>query len=291
MTYFIATLLWVMSAAVYADSYYVAQTTGDSTETSLKISITELIASAIQEKGMAVVHDSRDADFEMQSQAIRVGSSVIIVLHKLSNGQVRFSDRMKAQSVEEIDTIVTRLVDAAVTDQRVEDTVKIGAISESEMTQVEKRSKSRRFSVSGIGPFRFVNLKTDLIGYHVALGDIREVTTHAAIRTMFEGTFRTSNIGTSDSESAYLASFNIGGIYYFQSTSTSPYLSGTFGYGGAYSSGTETSWGLTGGAEFGIAWFRTASSQLQLGLKYMILASENSEGHPQTIGVSLSILQ
>ena len=277
--------------SVYADTFYVAPTSGDSIDDSLKTSINELISSSLIDKGHRTTKDREQADFEIDSQGIRVGSSVIVVLRKISAGKTLYSDRMKAQTVDEMDTVVARLVEAALSDQAVESTIKIGAISDSEMTEVERRTKTRRFSVSGIGPFKFANLKTDLVGYHLAFGDIREVTPQAAIRTMFEGSFRTHNIGGSDSESAYLASFNIGGIYYFKSTRTSPYLSGSFGYGGAYSSGTESSWGLTVGAELGVAWFRTASSQLQLGLKYMMLASENQEGNPQTIGLCLSILQ
>lgn len=292
MTKLLSALALVFStASVYADTFFVAPTSGDSIDDSLKTSINELISSSLMDKGHQVTKDRDQADFEIDSQGIRVGGSVIVVMRKLSGGKTLYSERMKAQTVDEMDTVVARLVEAALSDQSVESTIKIGAISENEMTEVERRTKSRRFSVSGIGPFKFTNLKTDLVGYHLAFGDIREVTPQAAIRTMFEGSFRTHNIGGSDSESAYLASFNIGGIYYFKSTRTSPYLAGSFGYGGAYSSGTESSWGLTGGAELGVAWFRTASSQLQLGLKYMMLASENQEGNPQTIGICLSILQ
>jgi len=291
MKLFVALALSLTMSSLWAETYYVAETSGDSVAASVRSSVRELIKSSLQDKGLALADSRENASYVIQSQVITIGSSIIVVLRKLADGNTLYSDRMKAQSLEEVDVIVSRLVEAAVKNESVENTVQIGAITDKEMTEVERRTKIRHFTVSGIGPFKFVNLKTDLIGYHLALGDIREVTPQAAIRTLFEGSFRTHNLGAANSESAYLASFNIGGIYYFEPRRTSPYLAASFGYGGAYSTDTETSWGLTVGAELGIAWFRTASSQLQLGLKYMMLASENQEGNPQALGICLSILK
>jgi hypothetical protein len=286
-------LLWV--APLYAASYYVAPISGDSADPALRSSVRELIITSLRDKGQQIEDAPRNADFQIEGQVIMIGQSVVLVLQKFGAEQILYSDRMKAQRIEEIDTIVGRLVEAALLDQNVESTVKIGEISDREMTLVQKRTATRNFELTGIGPFKFINLDTELLGYHIALGSIREVTPNAAIRTVFEGTFRFSNPDSfnsdnKDSESIYLASMNIGGLYYFTSHSTSPYISGSFGYGGAYSTNTETSWGLTVGAEVGIAWFRTASSQMQLGLKYMMLANENQIGNPQSIGLALSIL-
>jgi len=274
-----------------ADSYHVLPTSGDTINPETRSAIRELIISSLLTKGHQVKDQMENSDFDLQSQAIQVGKSILVILQKISNGRVLTSEQMKAKSADELDLVVGRLVSAAVSEQRVENTVQIGAISEKEMTEVERRTKSRHFTLSGIGPFAFYNLKTDLIGYHLALGDIREVTPQAGIRTMFEGSFRTHDLGGSESESAYLAALSIGGIYYFRNASTSPFLAAGLGYGGAYSSNTDTAWGMTFGTELGVAWFRTASSQLQLSVKYLFLSSKNEEGYPQTLGISLSILQ
>lgn len=270
-----------------ASTYYVADVSSESADSQLKASVKDLLKAALYEHGESVANEKAEADYVITSNVIVIGSSTIVSIQKQRHNEILYTDKLKASSLNELDVIVDRLVSALVSQQKAAQNPEIGKITDEEITKVSRRTKAQKFRFVAIGPFAFTDLSTDAMAYYFASGFIADVTPNNSIKMEFELSARIRDLGDENSRSAFLYSGNLGGIHYFSTKNTSTFVSGSFGFGSAYSSETENNWSFTLGTELGIAFFRTATSQMQIGLKYTGLTDVNGIGHPGHVGVFL----
>ncbi len=162
---------------------------------------------------------------------------------------------------------------------------KVGEITESESTAIKRRVEARNYTLFAFGPSNFSNMSQTYGAKSIMLGYLYEVNPYAAVTLKMEGGFQFE-----DKNESIIAG-TLGGRGYFTPYDISPFLGADFGYGGAVSDDDDIDnvAGWAAGVSGGVVFFRTASVQLQLFVRHLVIFSDNKEGQPGHSSLNLGI--
>jgi len=274
--------LFTLSAE--ASSFFVQTPTGVSTSKDEVESVLELTRSAVGEiPGHGLAPTEGDADFVIKTKLIKLGTSYSLSMEKLAKGRPLFVSAIRMERVEELALGITRLTRAVIEEKNVRADVRVTEVSDEESTSGTKRRDSVRRWLFGFGPAGTVNVKNEIPCLNVVLGYEWEIpASNAALRIVYEGA------------SYNFAIFGLNGEYFLSNADISPYVHGTFGWGGFQSlnalGDSETGSGFGLGAGGGLRLFRTSSVNLELNLGIHAILRSLGNGIPWTYAARVGIL-
>ncbi len=266
-----------------ADTFYVTPVKGDAILDSDKTAVQELIRSSIPKGKHSAVDNSKQADWVLNGNLLKLGDSYILTLEKKSNkGKPSFSEKMKSTTMSNMDTVAQRLTTAVIDERTLEQTADVTNITENEKTQHTNRIEVTRQWILGIGPSWTSNLNSEgtggftlLIGYEWGLDP------DFSIDLSYIG-----SAGRGGDESNF-SDFSLGGTYYFSRTKFSPFVTARMGYGSSdindgcsiFCSSVNESSGWSGSVAAGYKFFRTSSVNVSSYLRYSYIFDKGQLGN------------
>lgn len=266
------TLLAVLSSLAWlqAENVQVLPVVGADFSIDAPATMQALVRSAVQKAGDTPVETEQPV--QIRTNLMRLGQTYIVVVEKLQNGQVVQSNQLKAASADELDVVVERTVAASLKGTSARSNEEVGKITDAEEKSVQKRKESRNYSAFGLGPAGMHGMdNSGELAYRIHSGYIWEVGGYGAITL-------TNNVGMTFSEWALHEALLIGGRLYVTPTAVSPYLGAGAGVG--LTLGDALRVGFAVGGSAGVVFFRTSSTQLELGGDYDVIFDSRDGGHP-----------
>jgi hypothetical protein len=286
----IITLAFVHSAK--ADVVYVNEVGGEGVDSATKASIQSLIESSVnQVSGKHTLTEKREsAKTVLRGQLLKLGDAYILTLDKMVGGKVTFSSKMKSTTLEDMDTVASRLVEAVLNEKALADTATTQSITRDEETRGTRRYEATRQWRFSFGPAWSNNLNADGPGTVFGLGYIWGLDPYVDLKLVMTF-YNPREDGKDDADFSNLA---IGVNYFFDLNKNSPYLTSSLGYAGAASSdgGADTifdtsadeadGWALTGGV--GYKFFRTSTVNVGFEASYTYLfdKTDKTKVNPST---------
>ena len=222
--------------------------------------------------GHNVVLTPNDADSEVSTKVIKVGSARIVVIRLLSGGRVVGGGKYKVASEDDLDKAVERALRAALSGKRSKDDVRVGEIEPDQTDDLSNRIEARSYQVFGFGPSTLVNVDSLGTAYFVQYGYAWDVTSNSTIMADFEG--------AAGRNGGYFAVIDLGVKYFMISRSSSPYVAAELGLGAAGGNNVTDKGGFTAGISLGYQFFRTSTTQFLVNLSYKSLLEESEQGNP-----------
>ncbi len=259
----------------FAATYYVERIESKISE-DIDTTITELIGVTINETGShTTVSNSSEADFILKPKLLKLGNAYIITLDKIKNGKIVFSSKLKAESIETIDSIVSQLVLAVIKEN--------APLNEQQSKERQQKKRQSGTSVS-IGPALFSNLNTDSVAVNVSPALYWDVDI-ALIKLL-------ADISTYHGSS--LINFGIGGQYFILEKNISPFIGGDFGYGfakmrNALSSEDDSARGFAVGGVAGVQFLRFKFVNLELSFRIASVLDKVERGYPVVYALRLGV--
>jgi hypothetical protein len=163
---------------------------------------------------------------------------------------------------------------------------RVGEVVAEEVETISRRFESREYAYFAIGPHYLTNAKNENLSQYFAGGYIWDSSIHASVKAVVE------TVMSFDSPKTAHWNAGLGGNYYLTANPTTPFVTADFGYGGSITTvdKLDNVVGFSVGTGVGMAFFRTAGTQLQILARYQVVLKENKEGKPGFFGVSLGIL-
>jgi hypothetical protein len=278
-------LLAVTSAR--ADSVYVEPATGSGLNEGDLDTATQLVKTAVGDVSSDRVVDQPDqADFNLRPNLLKLGAAYVLGLAKVNkNGKTIFSSQLKAQKMDELDKVATRLTRSVIAGTRAKTDAHVGEVTNEEATEGTQRRPARKAWYVGFGGSNLNNLNVSGLGYSIGVAYAWDVNT-ALIKIMAEG---------SGLSSAFLASLGLGGDYFLTTSDIAPHVGGDFGFGAAKSQSSggffsgQTIGGFDLGLCAGVQFLRTAAVNLDLSFRAGFLLHSNSYGTPEALSLRLGL--
>ncbi len=261
-------LLSLIPVIATADTFYV-EPIRPGTVTSGTVDV--LVKDELMLKGHAVSENKENSQWVLSPNTTQLGESYIVSLAKSHNGRVVYFDRMKSINLDDLDTIIARLVSGALGNTATAENIAVDTVTKEESIGTVLKTKVTKQKYLGFGPSRVTNLGTNNAGSLLTAGALWGVDHQFGIRAGFTMT-------NASSSPADITQLSIGGNYYLNRKKHSPYFVGLFGYTWAEShnsvSGStifregksESGWGAEAGV--GMHIFRTASVNIAAELTY-----------------------
>ena len=251
--------LFLASALFAKDVQIVVEMDGDvASPTTVK----KLVRDAVVQNGDSPVEESNN---KLNVSLMPLGSSIIVVGELEKNGKAKNSTKLKAESAEELDFIIDRVVAAALKSENANSNEEIGKITEQEKVEVVERKGVHKYKSVGIGPALWHDTHGKakfLFAFDVKV--IFEVAPQWAILMQGDYAFNIDPLINH-------MDFVVGPRYYFTATRFSPFVGLGFGVGAFLhdiSDQDRHSFGFAGSAQAGLVMFRTSAAQLEVGLHY-----------------------
>ncbi len=197
----------------------------------------------------------------LQISLMPLGEQIIVVGETQENDEIH-STKMKAESISELDVVISRVIAGVLQNKQAQSTDEIGQVTEKDQNEIKRRKGVERYYNVSLGPAYWYNFDSEhFFVYALQGGYIWEVSANAAITLLTNLAFQVNE------NSLWRHTLLIGGRFYFSPTSISPFVGAGLGFG--YELGDEDSfYSFAGGASAGIVFFRTSELQLELGLQY-----------------------
>jgi hypothetical protein len=162
----------------------------------------------------------------------------------------------------------------------------VGEVRADETEKISRRFTSRQFNYLAIGPFALENSNNTAQSHHLGLGYVWDSSVHASVKAIVEGVFNFKKPKTA------ILNFGLGANYFLTASPVSPFIGGDFGYGQSITNddSLKSVSGFSIGGAAGIAFFRTAGTQLQVQFRKQMILEKNGVGNPGYYGFSLALL-
>jgi hypothetical protein len=233
---------------------------------------------------------SSDSKNTLRTDLIRLENSYLIIMVLNENAKTR-SRKLKIQNLDEIDTGIQRCAQALLENQELPETAKRGSVLKYDDDQ-NRRIKSRRgFEVSVGSAFGLSSPLTRQSGgrnshepmWALGFGFAWDLP-KAFMETRWD---ILSHFG---GDSGNYNAFTLGGNYIWKEIDRTAFFSGAhFGFGNSSNRSFSSGSGFHFGADTGVLFFREADVNLELRLRYMVLARQIRGELPQSLGLSLGI--
>ena len=167
---------------------------------------------------------------------------------------------------------------------RAQNDLQVGRITSSQITDLKRRRSSLNLWGYGLGPYYAHHLGSNVMMYSVAATNHREVSEFGEVRI---------RVGANVAEDGefHTASLSLGGAYMPFAGDVTPLLGAELGLAYAAGKKIETNSGFAGALLFGLRFFRTSNTHLELSGRYESFFNRNEgEKIPATFGMQLSVL-
>jgi hypothetical protein len=275
---------------------YVAPVEGSGVTGSDTAATFELLRVAVSEnEGFKAVDSADQGKIVLRSRLIRLGQSLVLSVGRFEDGkQVGETRRMKVSSIDDMDTVASRIVRAILSQRSVEDSQTVTSVTESEVQGGTRRFEGLRQRVLGFGLGSDLNLAATGMGNLFYLGYLMQLDFDFDLIFEYQGFF-----ARSDND----AQMNIGGVgmsYYFNRDKHAPFVSGRIGYGVASADDERESFvpvsddkasGFAYGVAVGLKFFRTSTVNMALEATFNGLFSklDRTKKLPGAYGVRLLV--
>lgn len=251
-------------------------------------SVAELVrVSTGQVSGFNLALKKENANLVLQLRILKIGQSYIVALEKLKDNEVSYSSSLKASTLDEMDTVVSRLTQSVLQEAPVDSNARVNNLTQTESRKNEVRKETERYWYFGLGGFGLRNLEANKVNYNLSIGYVWDMHWYASAKLFWDGTFSTG------SNKASFNDFGIGGYYFFRDTDITPLATVDFGFGSSTKSAsvtpTEDTDGFVLGLGTGLRLFRLSKTNIELLLRYAVLLKENSQGMPASVGARMSL--
>jgi len=282
-------LLCFIPAVVSADSFYIKQGQASSIATK---TIEKLAKSELAARGHTIVNNELSSQWMLSVDAIELGDTYIVSLSKYREGIVEYSDKLRSNSIEDLDTVTARLVSGALDNVSADNSIAVDTVTADEVKGTTIKTKVTRQTFFGFGPSTLFNLDTNSSGKSFTAGSLWGVDDQFSIRAGFT----TNNVSDSPAD---LTNISLGGHYYLNRKKHASYAVGLVGYTWAESDKPTTSssflregesdsgWGVEAG--IGSHFYRTATVNISAELTYSQAFFEVTDGAPGTLGAKLIV--
>lgn len=254
--------------------------------------VVELAKSAVANEPGYRITSSGPSTLKLRARILKLGSAYVVSMDRISGGEVNFSAKMKAASAEDLDVVTPRVVKAALSGSRSEETAEVDTITHDETVRATRRFQATRQWKFGFGPVWGSGLGTDKSGLVYELGYVWGLDPQWDV----DITWRVASLARDGQTGAYFSDLSIGGTYYLTKSRTAPYLTGGIGRAGAQASradsiliSDDTASGWAGRLGVGARFFRTSTVNLGLELNHTRLFAETSRTQSTPAITSLSI--
>lgn len=268
-----------LTAANASDRFFVRAPLGNGADDAS--AMTDLVGNELRKLGHETTNNPGEADFEIQPRALKMGAAYILTLEKIKDRQVVKSDQLKAQKLDEMDTLVSRLTRAVVNGSNAESNLKQKEISDEEISRTNRRLPSRSVSYFEFGGAMASQWRPSSVLPAVVFGKAWDL--DRAI-LQIEGLTTISSVG----------SFWVGGLggrYLFSSQDVAPFIGANFGYGAVFDSLLSASGGFAITGQVGTHLFRLSDTSMTLTLRYATLLGTNrADGAPASFLLTLGLI-
>jgi len=266
-------ILFIVPLSANADSFYVEQASSNSTSASVEeatLSLSELIKSDVSSStNHSVVDSAKQAQWTLKPSLLKIGSSYIVTLSKVKSGKLVFSQKMKAQSLEDLDTVSSRLVTSVIRGETVGSTQRVDSVTQKEQLGTSVKTEVTRQFYLGFGPGNVLGVKSNESGLNWTFGYLWGVDHNFSLRLGLQGTGAEGD--------ASMTSFGLGGQYYVNLNKHAPYLLGMFSYSWTEANASDPNCtffcgisenGFSAEVGGGMHFFRTAKVNVALEVAY-----------------------
>ena len=253
--------------------FFVAEPSGEVFSADMQAaqsSLKELVKSEVLSRRHSVVNSPEQSRWILEPALLRIGRSYVVTLSKLRNGRLVYSQKLKAQTLDDLDVVVARLVRAVVRNQNVENTQQVDTVTQQEqIVGPGLKTKVIRQFYFGFGPGALSNLESEDTGLGVTVGYLWGIDKKFSLRLGLE---RADGDGD-----ANVWTLGLGGQHYLNLNKHAPYLLGLAGYSWAESDVPDDDAFFGGGVDdngfsvqvgVGVHFFRTASVNLAAEIAY-----------------------
>jgi hypothetical protein len=143
------TVLCLVPVVAAADTFYLEESRQPS---EVSGSVQRLMESELSAKGHTIVDRNANPQWVLKSDAIKLGSSYIVSLTKLKDGTMVYSDKLKADSLNNLDVVSARLVSGALDNVAAEKNIAVDTVTNSEAKGATVKTKATRQTFLGFGP-------------------------------------------------------------------------------------------------------------------------------------------
>jgi hypothetical protein len=273
-------LIFLFIFQASAESVFVRPPQADGETGSYSATVYELIKAEVsKEPGFALEANAKSASIQLAAKLLKLGNSFILSIDKIKGDQIVFTAKMKASTIDDLDTVSARVVSAVLREIKVEGSAQIDDVTEDEVTRGTRRIQTVRQWRLAFGPAWGSNLNTTKSGTLGAIGYAWGLDAQwEALTNMSLGGF--SKEGESG---AYYVDGMLGISYFLTKGKHSPYVTGGFGYASAGASRSETilltddkasGWAIRTGV--GVKLFRTTNLSFGFELNHSLLFAKTS---------------
>ena len=167
---------------------------------------------------------------------------------------------------------------------RAQNDLQVGSIASSRVGDLTRRRSSLNLWGYGIGPYYAHHLGSSAMMYSVAATNHREVSEYGEVRIRM-------GANVAEDGEVHTTSLSMGGAYMPFVGDVTPLLGAELGLAYAAGKKIDTTTGFAGALLFGLRFFRTSNTHLELAGRYETFFNKNKgEKTPATFGVQLSVL-
>lgn len=266
----------------FAESVFVRPPQADPEIGTYSATVFELVKAEVSTApGFTLESNAKNATVHLATKLLKLGNSFILSIDKIREERVVFTAKMKAATLDDLDTVSARVVQAVLKESKTEGTAQVDDVTEDEVTRGTRRIQTVRQWRVSFGPAWGSNLNTTKSGILGSLGYAW------GLDAQWEVLSNLSLSGFSkDGESgAYYMDGMLGVSYFFTKGKHAPYVTGGFGYASAGASRANASItddkanGWAGRIGAGVKLFRTTNLSFGFELNHSILFSNTVSGH------------
>lgn len=285
MRLFALLMVGLFAQVALASQVFVEPATGSGVGEGDLDTTTQLVKNAVPSVSSNVVVDSPDqADYSLRPNLMKLGKAYVMGLEKVNkDGSTVNSAQLKAQTMDELDTVASRLTRAVMSGTS--PNARVGEITNQEAKNGTQRLPTRSEWYVGAGGSSFNNLNADGIGYSIGIGHAWDFNT---------GLFKL--MGSLDGlDGAVHTDVGLGGEYFLLPTDFAPYLSADFGFGAAKAEGNSGffsgTWygGFEVGVGAGVEIMHTVATHLDIQFRSGFLLKNNGFGTPEIFTLRLGL--
>ncbi len=254
--------LFLLPAAAQADTYFVSMTKFDlENGEELQKTMEVLIRTEILKQGQDVTENSNRADWTLRPRLLKINDKYILSLTKLKRENNAFSDRLKMNSLLDLDTQTQRLVEAAIKEIPVDKTKRLSNLSSEDRSANRRKLERGNKYYAGFGPGFGRRLSKSRSGVSFVGGRLWSLDDSFSLRVNVDALFVNQGGG-------FLISGAVGTQYLFFDRVHSPYAFAAMGFAGARSEDDNHDTGWTVQSGLGYMFFRSSPISLGTELSY-----------------------
>ena len=187
----------------------------------------ELIRSELRAQKQELVRSPEYSNWIVEPSLLKLGESYVASLSKINNGRVAFSQKLKVQSLDDLDVVTQRLVQAMVSNQSVDSVQQVNTVTQDELVGTTEKTEVERQFYLGFGPAGLSGLSADGSAVNLTAGYLWGLDNQFGMRFGLDWTG-----GEGDAD---ILNVGLGGQYYFNLQKHAPYVLGLVGFSWAES--------------------------------------------------------